>query len=145
MATKWKRDGFHTVTPYLVVQDAGRQMTFLGEAFGARETFRTNRPDGSIMHAECVIGDSPVMMGEATGDWGPVQANLYLAVEDTDAVHARALGAGAVSVMEPSDQFYGDRMAGVKDPAGNTWWIATHKEDISPEEMERRQAEMARE
>lgn len=98
---------------------------------------------GAIMHAEVRIGDSRVMMGEPPCGIQPIPACLHLYVEDTDAVYRRALAAGATSVREPADQFYGDRNAGVKDPSGNSWWITTHVEDVSPEEMERRHAEMA--
>lgn len=96
--------------------------------------------DGTIMHAEVRIGDSVVMMGESGGEFTPMPASIHLYVEDTDATYKRALRAGATSLREPADQFYGDRSAGVKDLAGNHWWIATHKEDVSPEELEKRAA-----
>jgi uncharacterized glyoxalase superfamily protein PhnB len=96
------------------------------------------RPDGSIGHAEVKIGDSIIMMSEPMGDMQPMPASIYLYVQETDAVYQRALQAGATSLTEPADQFYGDRSAGVKDPAGNQWWIATHKEDVPPEEMVKR-------
>ena len=98
------------------------------------------RPDGTIMHAEVRIGDSLVMMGEPMGDGQPLFGSLYLYVHDVDAVYKRALQAGATSTSEPADQFYGDRSAGIKDPVGNQWWIATHKEDLPPEEIARRAA-----
>ncbi len=90
------------------------------------------------MHAQVKIGDSFVMMGEPMGEFQPMPASIYLYVEDTDATYQRALEAGATSIMEPADQFYGDRNAGVKDPFGNLWWIGTHIEDVSPEEIEKR-------
>ena len=134
-------EGYHTVTPYLVVHGIARLIDFLQQAFDAVEIHRMQRPDGTVGHAEVQIGDSRVMMGEPMGDRPPMPATIYLYVEDTDAVYRRALSAGASSVMEPADQFYGDRNAGVKDPSDNLWWIATHIEDISPEELARRSAE----
>jgi PhnB protein len=98
-------------------------------------------PDGSIMHAEVKIGDSMVMMGEASEKWKAMPCAIYLYVNDADAAYKRALKAGATSTMEPSDQFYGDRQSGVKDPSDNTWWIATHKEDVSSDELKKRAQE----
>jgi PhnB protein len=138
MAVKPIPDGYHSVTPYLVVQGVPKLLDFLRQAFGAQEVFRMARPDGTIMHAEIRIGDSVVMMGEPMGDMAPMPGSLYLYVNDTDAIYQRALQAGATSVMEPMDQFYGDRSAGVKDAVGNHWWIATHKEDVPPEELAKR-------
>jgi PhnB protein len=139
MSVKPIPDGYHTVTPYLAVSGADRLMAFLSQAFDAQERHRSTRPDGSIWHAEVRIGDSVVMLAEALDPWKPMPSTLYLYVPDTDATYRRALEAGATSLMEPADQFYGDRNAGVKDPTGNLWWIATHKEDVSPDEMARRQ------
>jgi PhnB protein len=110
------------------------------QAFDAREVERMAMPDGTIRHAEVKVGDSMIMMGDAGGDWKAMPASLYLYVDDADATYRRALQAGATSLMEPADQFYGDRNAGVKDPVGNIWWIATHKEDVAPEEIKRRAA-----
>lgn len=123
MAVKPIPDGYHTVTPYLIVQGVAKLIDFLKQAFEAEEIHRTTRPDGTIMHAVVRIGDSVVMMGE----FKPMPGSIYLYVNDTDATYKRALQAGAASMMEPADQFYGDRNAGVKDPVGNHWWIATHK------------------
>lgn len=133
-------DGYHTVTPYLVVQNAGILITFLKEAFGGEELSRTTMPDGTILKALVRVGDSAIIVGEARGEFGSMPASIYLYVEDTDATYKRALAAGATSLMEPGDQFTGDRNAGVKDPCGNCWWIATHFEDVSAEEIERRAA-----
>jgi uncharacterized glyoxalase superfamily protein PhnB len=141
MAVKPIPDGFHTVTPYLVVPGVANLLDFLQQAFAAQELLRMPRPDGAIMHAEVKIGDSIVMMGEPMGDQAPMPGSLYLYVHDADSVYRRALQAGATSTMEPTDQFYGDRSAGVKDPAGNQWWIATHQEDVPPAELAKR-AEM---
>jgi PhnB protein len=130
--------GYHTVTPYLVVQGVPKLIDFLKQAFDAQEIMRMPRPDGTIMHAEVRVGDSAVMMGEARGEFKPMPGSLYLYVDDTDATYQRALQAGATSLMEPANQFYGDRHAGVADPVGNHWWIATHIEDVLPEELARR-------
>jgi PhnB protein len=138
MAVKPIPDGFHSVTPYLMVQGVAALIDFLKQAFGAEEIFRMPRPDGAIMHAEVKIGDSMIMMGEAMGEHEPMPGSIYLYVSDTDAVYHRALQAGATTVMEPGDQFWGDRQGGIKDPVGNHWWIATHKEDVSPEELAKR-------
>lgn len=132
-------DGYHTVTPYLLVEGVAKLATFLKEAFGAKQTLRLDRPDGSIMHVEVRIGDSTVMMGEPVAEFGPMPASIYLYVEDCDAVYRRALEVGGTSVMEPTDMKHaGERYGGVKDPSGNLWWIATHVEDVSPREQARR-------
>ena len=139
MAVKPIPEGYHSVTPYLVNEGVPKLMDFLKKAFGAQEIFRFAMPDGSIMHAEVKIGDSRIMMGEAGGEHKPKPCTIHLYVENSDAVYKRALDAGATVVREIADQFYGDRSGGVKDPAGNIWWISTHKEDVSPEEMQKRQ------
>jgi PhnB protein len=130
-------EGYHTVTPYLVVHGVPKLLAFLADAFGAKEIHRAALPDGSVMHAEVQIGDSRVMMGEAR-DMAPIPAMLYLYVEDVDTVYARALRAGGASIAAPADQFYGDRSGGVRDACGNQWWIGTHKEDVPPDELARR-------
>jgi uncharacterized glyoxalase superfamily protein PhnB len=131
-------DGYHTVTPYLVVEGVDELIDFLKQAFDAVETERIPGPEGKVGHGEVRIGDSAVMMGEASGEWKAMPGMIYLYVNDTDATYKRALEAGATSVMEPADQFYGDRNAGVKDASGNMWWIATRKENVSPEELRKR-------
>ena|SRR5437016_1170607 len=141
MAIKPKPDDYHSVTPYLVVEGVPKLMDFLKEVFGAEEKEKMALPDGKIMHAEMRIGDSVVMMGEAGGENKPMPGFLYVYVEDTDETYQRALRAGAMSVREPKNEFYGDRNAGVRDACGNLWWIATHVEDVSDEEMQRRAAE----
>lgn len=131
--------GYHTVTPYLTVSDARAEIEFLKRAFGARTTETLSQEsDGTIRHAELKIGDSMVMLGQARDQWKARPANFYLYVPDCDAVYKGALQAGGKSLMEPADQFYGDRNAGIEDPEGNYWWIGTHVEDVSPEEMEQR-------
>jgi PhnB protein len=132
-------DDYQVVTPYLVVQGAEKLINFLKQAFGARETERISMPDGSIGHAEVRIGDSVIMMSDAREDmWKAMPSSIYLYVEDCDTIYKRALDVGATSLMEPKDQFYGDRSGGVKDPIGNHWFIATHKEDLTKEELDKR-------
>jgi PhnB protein len=141
VAVKPVPDGYHTVTPYLTVHGADRLLDFVKQAFGAEEMVRMNRPDGSIQHAEVQIGDSRVMLGEPTDQWGASPATIHLYLDDCDAIYERALDAGATSLREPTDEFYGDRMGGVRDPLGNSWWIATHIEDVPDDEMARRAEE----
>jgi len=141
---KYIPDGYQAVIPYLVVEDVAELVDFITRVFDGKEGHRSMRPDGTIMHTEVRIGDSVVMMGGANQQWKAMPAGLYIYVPDTDAAYKRALEAGATSVMEPANQFYGDRNAGVKDYAGNYWWIGTHIEDVSPEEIEKRYAASGR-
>jgi PhnB protein len=121
-----KPDGYSTVSPYLVVSGAQRVIDFLTETFDATPLRRYDMPDGSIMHAEVRIGDTVVMLGDAGGEWPPVPSFLHVYVDDVDATYRRALAAGGVSVQEPQRKGDDpDRRGGVKDPGGNTWWIAT--------------------
>ncbi|HWP00083.1 MAG TPA: VOC family protein [Methylococcus sp.] len=138
MTVKPIPDGFHTVTPFLVAQGVPALIEFLKAGLGAVELFRVRDAEGRVMHAQVRIGDSVVMMGEAMEDCQPVPAQLYLYVTDTDATYRTALAAGGLSLMEPADQFWGDRMAAIKDPAGNRWLIATHVADIESAEVARR-------
>jgi PhnB protein len=125
-------DGYHTVTPFLLVQGADKLIEFVKNAFNAKEAECYTMPDGSI-------GDSVIMLSEAMGEeYKPTTAGIHLYTEDCDATYQRALEAGAVSTKQPTDEFYGDRSAGVKDKFGNHWWIATHKEDLSKEEIMKR-------
>lgn len=117
--------GYHTVTPYLVVSGVSNLIDFMKSAFGATERMRNLRPDGSVGHAEVEIGDSVVMMGEPQDGSSAMPGMIHLYVADADATYQQAMRAGASSLREPADQPYGDRMAGVKDPFGNQWWIAT--------------------
>ncbi|MBV8355736.1 MAG: VOC family protein [Candidatus Eremiobacteraeota bacterium] len=129
--------GYHSVSPYLLVDDVPALISFLQATFDAVEIERLQRPDGSVGHAEVKIGDSIVMMGGGQ----TMPTHLYVYVADVDATHARGLAAGATSVRAPEVQFYGDRVGAVKDPFGNTWWIATHVEDVTPAEIQRRARE----
>jgi uncharacterized glyoxalase superfamily protein PhnB len=135
-------DGFHTVTPYLMVEQAGEFLEFIKKAFGAIVTEGVRRPDGRIGHAQAKIGDSMIMLAEANAMWKAQPASIYLYVENPEEVYRRAVAAGATSIMEPTDMFYGDRHGGVKDAWGITWWIATHIKDVPPDELQRLADEM---
>lgn len=126
------------MTPALIIQGASKVIDFVAIAFGAKERMRMIDSDGSVGHAEVEIGDSVVMISEATKDFPSMPGSIHLYVKDTDVNYQRALKAGGKSVREPADQFYGDRSAGVKDPGGNIWWISTHIEDVSQAEMKKR-------
>jgi uncharacterized glyoxalase superfamily protein PhnB len=136
--TKPIRDGFRTITPYLFAQNASRLIDFISLAFGASEIYRKERPDGAITHAEMRLGDSMLMLGEATDQFGPMPTSIYLYVADSDGVYHQALKAGGLSVFPIMTLPNGERYGGVKDPFGNIWWIATHVEDVPPEEEEKR-------
>ena len=144
MAVKPIPDQYHKVTPYLFAPGTLKLIQFLKAAFDATETERVMGQGSTVMHAEVRIGDSMLMLSDGGGDWKPMPAMLYLYVTDADAMYKRALAAGATSVMEPLTQFYGDRHGGIKDPSGNVWWIATHVEDVSPEELKKRAEEYMR-
>lgn len=138
--------GHHTITPGFSVPDAHKVVEFIQRAFGAELVERYDMPNGLIAHAELRLGDSVVMVGEAMAEWGgPMPAALSLYVDDGPAVdetYKRALAAGATSMMEPKDQFYGYRSATVKDIGGNKWTISAIVEQVSPEEVQRRMAAM---
>ncbi len=145
MSVKPVPEGYHTATPYIVVSGVAKVIEFLEKTFDAKEMGeRATRPDGTVMHAEVKIGDSPIMLGEPVGQLEPRPGSIYLYVADTDAAYQRAIRAGGTSLMEPADQFYGDRNAGVRDSAGNVWWIGTHIEDVAPAEIARRAAQRAK-
>ena len=132
-------DGYAAVTPYLVTEDAAAFLDFLANAFGAVERLRVPMAQGGIGHAEVEIGGDVVMLSDAVPpDYPVTNSQIHLYVEDVDGVYAQALSAGATSVAEPSDQYYGDRIARVLDPCGNTWSVATHVEDVPPDELMRR-------
>ena len=138
MPTKPIRDGFHAVTPYLFTQGASRLIEFISAAFDGEVTFQKARPDGAIMHAEMRIRDSMLMLADAPAQFGPMPTSIYLYVTDCDAVYQSALDSGGVSVFPIMTLPSGERYGGVRDPSGNVWWVATHVEDVSPEEEERR-------
>jgi PhnB protein len=138
MPVKPKPDQYHSITPYLIVEGAGRLIEFAKAAFGAEVTEQLAAPEGRIGHAELRIGDSVVMLADAHGGREPMPCMLHLYVDNADATYQRALAAGAASVEPPEDKFYGDRGGLARDPCGNLWWIATHIEDVPPEELRRR-------
>lgn len=146
MAVKSIPEGYHSVTPYLIIDGAADAIEFYQKAFGATELFRFPAPDGKIGHAEIKIGDSPIMLADEFAEMGykgpqalggsPVSLMIYL--EDVDAVFTRAVEAGASVKEAVQDKFYGDRTGTLTDPFGHVWHVSTHKEDISMEEMEKR-------
>jgi PhnB protein len=139
MATDPIPRGYHSVTPFLAIQNVPQFIEFAKRAFGAKEIQRLEKPDGSVMHAEIRIGDSIIMVGDAGPGQTPSKATLYLYVDNADLVYENAINAGATSVERPRDHFYGDHAGGINDPSGNQWWIATHVEDV-PEEVLRKRA-----
>jgi len=146
MAVKPIPDGYHTATPYLIIRGAADAIEFYKKAFGASELMRMPAPGGTIGHAEIKIGDSPIMLADEHPEMGykgpqslggsPVSLMIY--VDDVDTVFDRAVAAGASVKEAVSDKFYGDRIGTLTDPFGHVWHVATHKEDISMEEMGKR-------
>ncbi len=149
MAVKPIPDGYHTATPYLVIGGAAKAIEFYKQAFGAEELLRMADPSGKVGHAEIKIGDSTIMLADEHPERGhkgpkslggtPVSIMLY--VRDVDAVVAKAIAAGATIRQPVQNQFYGDRSGTLEDPFGHVWTVATHVEDLSPEEIGRRAAE----
>ena len=142
--------GYHTLTPYLIVDGGARALAWYAEAFGAKEVLRLSAPGGRIGHAEIEIGDSRIMLADANPDMGakgpeafggsPVSLHLY--VPDMDAMMAKAVAAGATVKSPAEDKFYGDRLGSLVDPFGHTWHLSTHIEDVTEEEIERRMKAM---
>jgi len=143
MAVKAQPDGYHAVTPTLVVDGAAKVIDFATRTFGAQERMRMPTTDGKIAHAELEVGDSVIMVSDPMGDFPAAPGYLHVYVDDCDSVFKKALAAGGKSQMEPKDEFYGDRVGNVIDPCGNRWTISTHIEDVSEAEMEKRMAAMA--
>ena len=136
-------DGYSAITPYLIVENAAGFIDFPSSAFGAVERLRMAMPQGGVGHAEVVIDGAAIMLADALPpEYPPTSSLIHLYVPDCDAVYAQAMAAGATSVAEPADQFYGDRLARVTDAYGNQWSISTHIEDVDPEEIVRRIAAM---
>ena len=154
MASKVKSipEGYHSITPYLIIKGAAAAIDYYKEIFGATELLRIPQADGRIGHAELKFGDSVVMLADEFPEMNTVSpktlgsspVGLLLYVEDVDATFAKAVSKGAKVQKGLADQFYGDRNGTVEDPFGHKWTIATHKEDVSPEEMERRMAAMSK-
>jgi PhnB protein len=150
MVSKPIPDGYHSVTPYLVIKGASRAIDFYKQAFGATELLRMDGPDGSVGHAEIKIGDSPVMLADehpqmgfrSPQTLGGAGISLMVYVENVDEVFPRAIAAGAKELRAVQDQFYGDRSGTLEDPFGHVWTISTHQEDLSNEEMQRRSKEL---
>jgi PhnB protein len=150
MAANAIPEGYHTVTPYLAVDDAAAAIDFYAKALGAKETVRMAGPGGTIGHAELQIGDSHIMLADpfpqastkSPKELGGTSVSVMLYIEDVDTVFRQAVDAGATVAMEVGDQFWGDRMGSIVDPFGHSWTLATHIEDVPPEEMEKRMQEM---
>jgi len=150
MSVQAQPDGYHSVTPYLIVADPAGAIEFYKQAFDAIELLRMDGPGGSIIHAEVKIGDSPIMLAGEYPDmdchgpakYGGSPVSLMIYVDDVDAQFSQAIAAGATELRPVKDQFYGDRSGTLKDPSGHTWTLATHKEDLSPEEIGERMAGM---
>jgi PhnB protein len=149
MAVQPVPEGYNTVTPYLAVPNADEAIDFYTRALGAKERVRMPGPGDSIMHAELEIGDSLIMLSDpfpqastkTPKELGGTSVNIFVYDEDIDALYKQAVDAGATSLMEPDDMFWGDRFGLVQDPFGHTWTIATHIEDVPPEEMQKRSEE----
>ena len=139
-------DGYHSVTPYLIIKGAAKALEFYKKAFGAEELMRMPAPDGTIAHAEFKVGDSPIMVADENLQWGNRSPQtlggsaviIHLYVNDVDKVSASTIAAGAKVLMPVADQFYGDRSGRFQDPFGHIWVISTHKEDLSPDEIAKR-------
>ncbi|HLG19065.1 MAG TPA: VOC family protein [Bdellovibrionota bacterium] len=142
----WIPEGYHAVTPYLTIRNAAKALEFYKKAFGAEELTRMPGPGGSLMHAEIKIGDSIVMMGEEAPDRGQkspqglngTPVGLFIYVKDVDKAFQRAADAGAKAIMPVADMFWGDRYGQLEDPFGHRWSLGTHKEDLTPAEIEKR-------
>ena len=139
----YQPDNYQSVIPYIHANGAAKLMTFMKAVFDAKEIAVYPRPDGTIGHAAFRIGDSVVELADGGAEWPAMPCALQVYVPDTDAAYQRALRAGATSLSEPTDQFYGDRTANVRDVCGNNWYIATQKEALSKQEIDKRIAAMS--
>ena len=149
-ATQSIPPGHHTITPHLIIKDAAKAIDFYKKAFGAEELTRMPTPDGRLMHACLKIGDSILFLcdefpehecgGASPQTLGKAHATMHVFVEDVDTAYLRAIDAGATVLMPPEDMFWGDRYGRLMDPFGQPWSLATHKEDLTPEEMKKRMA-----
>ena len=143
MSTQHIPEGYSTLTAYYRIKNVQQYLHFLELAFEAETLESYPGKDGSIMHAEVRIGDSRLMMGEACDERGPTHCMQYMYVPDVDAAFEHVLKAGAESIQDPADQFYGHRTCGLRDPFGNEWWLANKQETMDPEEIARRSKESA--
>jgi PhnB protein len=138
MSVKPIPDGYHTITPYLIVEDADQLVEFIEKTFDGQLLYKMQNGSGRIAHGEIKVGNSILMLAEATEEWKSTRTMLHFYVENIDEVYQKALDVGAISIKEPKNEFYGDRIATVQDSFGNFWSIATHLEDVSPAEIEQR-------
>lgn len=152
MAVKAIPEGYHSITPYLIVRGAARAIDFYRQAFGATELLRIPGPNNTIGHAEIKIGDSVIMLADemSNGQYrspesvGGSPVSLMIYIEDVDKMFARAMSLGSKEIRAVQDQFYGDRSGNLIDPFGHVWTVATHVEDVAPEEMQRRMDALAK-
>lgn len=142
MSVKPIPKGYRTLTPYIMIEGAVKLIQFLEKAFNAKEVAKTMMPDGTVGNAEIKIGKSMVMIAEARSNWPAMPVQIYMYVKNVDKKYNKAIKAGAESIMKPANMFYGDRNAGVKDPSGNIWWIASRYENLSPKEIQKRSNEL---
>jgi uncharacterized glyoxalase superfamily protein PhnB len=138
-------EGMHTITPFVILKDADKFAAFVKDAFDGELTYAFRGENNEIVHGTVRIGDSTIMIAETMKDFPATFSMFQLYVEDVDSRYNQALKAGGESLREPKDEFYGDRSSGIKDPWGNQWWIATHIEDVSDDEVKRRHEELQQE
>lgn len=135
MTVKAIPDGYNTITPYIIIKDSKKFIKFVEDIFEGKLLHNMQTDDGTTMHAQMQIGTSKIMLSEASYTNPATPIMLYLYLEDVDEIYAKALAAGAISIMAPNDTFYGDRNAGFQDHSGNRWWVAKHIRDVTEEEL----------
>jgi PhnB protein len=145
MSASYIPEGYHSVTPYIMAKDADETIEFLKKTFDATEKELIRTPEGRVGHGEIRIGDSIIMIAEASEQHPFNPSMLYIYVENVDDTYKRGIAAGGESMREPTDEFYGDRSAGMKDSSGNQWWMATHKKTVSHEVMQDEYVKMRQE
>jgi PhnB protein len=137
--------GYHTVTPFLIAEEADKLIEFITRAFDGKLTYMMKSDDGLVRHATVSVGDSMIMVSSGTAQFKPMPAMLHLYVPDVDSMYKNAVAAGGTSLQEPANQFYGDRSGGIQDRWNNQWWIATHIEDVNDDEMKKREQQFRKE